>query len=72
MEVYLVAAIVGAWQIGGVSEFLVNTYCEDLTDTFSELVFYGLISPEDAQCFKVQASVEAAAYILIPASLLLG
>lgn len=71
MEVYLVAVIVGAWQIGDVSEFLVNSYCEDLTDTFSELVFYGLISPEDAQCFKVQASVEAAAYILIPASILL-
>jgi hypothetical protein len=71
MEVYLVAVIVGAWQIGDVSEFLVNTYCEDLTDAFSELVFYGLISPEDAQCFKVQASVEAAAYILIPASVLL-
>jgi hypothetical protein len=68
MEVYLVAVIVGAWQIGDVSEFLVNSYCEDLTDTFSELVFYGLISPEDAQCFKVQASVQAAAYILIPAS----
>jgi hypothetical protein len=71
MEVYLVAVIVGAWQIGGVSEFLVNTYCEDLQDTFSELVFYGLISPEDAQCFKVEASVEAAAYILIPASVCL-
>jgi hypothetical protein len=71
MEVYLVAVIVGAWQIGDVSEFLVNSYCEDLTDTFSELVFYGLISPEDAQCFKVQASVEAAAYILIPASVCL-
>jgi hypothetical protein len=71
MEVYLVAVIVGAWQIGDVSEFLVNTYCEDLTDAFSELVFYGLISPEDAQCFKVQATVEAAAYILIPASVLL-
>jgi hypothetical protein len=71
MEVYLVAVIVGAWQIGDVSEFLVNTYCEDLTDAFSELVFYGLISPEDAQCFKVQASVEAAAYILIPASVVL-
>jgi hypothetical protein len=71
MEVYLVAVIVGAWQIGDVSEFLVNSYCEDLQDAFSELVFYDLISPEDAQCFKVQASVEAAAYILIPASVCL-
>jgi hypothetical protein len=71
MEVYLVAVIVAAWQIGDVSEFLVNTYCEDLQDEFSELVFYGIIDPEDAQCFKVQASVEAAAYILIPASICL-
>lgn len=71
MEVYLIATIVGAWQIGDVSEFLVNSYCEDLQATFTELVYYGILNPEDAQCFRVKATVESAAIILVVAAVFL-
>merc|ERR1712232_291677 len=46
-SVYLVAVIVTSWQLGQVSEFMVNTYCDSLNDTFGQYVFFGIIEEED-------------------------
>jgi hypothetical protein len=43
-----------------------------LTDTFATLVYYGILDPADAQCFKVEAGIESATYLLIAAAVLLG
>lgn len=71
MEVYVLSIIIAAWQLGGVSEFILNDYCGELKDTFTNLAYFGIIDDEDAQCFKVAASVEAASWVLVVASIVL-
>jgi hypothetical protein len=58
-------------QLGPVSDFMVNVYCESLTSSFAQLVYYGIIDERDAQCFGVLASVEAGAFLLFTAAALL-
>ncbi len=72
IEVYLVGIIVASWQLGGVSEFLINDYCGGLEDTFSQLQFYGILGVNDAQCFRVSAKLESATWILVSASVILA
>lgn len=71
-EVYLIAVIVASWQLGPVSEFMINEYCNSLKETFSELVYYGIISADDAQCFRVDAKIENGWFILAGAAVLLA
>lgn len=72
LEVFVIAVMVSAWQLGPTSEFLVNEYCTGLTETFSSLVYFGILKAEDAQCFKLSASIEVGCYILIAAAFLLA
>lgn len=72
MDVYLLSVIVASWQVGDISSFLVNPYCETLESTFAELVSYGLLDPDDAQCFSVRSRVEPAVYTLVAAVVILG
>ena len=72
LEVFVIAVMISAWQLGPTSEFLVNEYCTGLTDTFSSLVYFGILKDEDAQCFKLSASIEAGCYILIASAFLLA
>jgi hypothetical protein len=72
VEVYVLAIIVSAWQLGPLSNFMINSYCDGLSDTFATLVYYGVLDPADAQCFKVQAGIESATYLLISGAVLLG
>ena len=72
IEVYLIAIIVSSWQLGPVSDFMINSYCDSLDGVFASLVYYGLLETEDAQCFQVEANVEMATYILILAAILLA
>jgi len=72
VEVYLIALIVSAWQIGPVSEFMINSYCDGLDDTFSSLVYYGILAEENAQCFKVTATVESGTYVLALGAVMLA
>jgi hypothetical protein len=53
------------------AEAMINPYCESLKDIFAELVYYGLLKDEDAQCFKVNIDVEPTFYILFAAALIL-
>jgi len=71
MEVYVLAIIIAAWQLGGVSEYMINAYCDPLKSTFTSLSYYGILSQDDAQCFRVDATVESASWILVTASLIL-
>jgi Paraquat-inducible protein A len=71
VEVFLLSVIVAVWQIGDVSTFLVNDYCGGLSATFSALVSNGILDPADAQCFRSQASIEPASYVLIAAAIVL-
>ena len=71
MEVYVISIIICAWQLSQVSEYMVNVYCGELEDTFQSLALFGIINPDDAQCFQVKGTVEAGSWILVAASLLL-
>jgi len=72
VEVYLLAILVAAWQLGPVSEFMINTYCESLSGTLSLLAYYGIIEANDAQCFRVSTGVESGTYILVVGAALLA
>ena len=50
---------------------MINVYCSPLKDTFSSLAYYGILDNGDAQCFRVNATVEAASWILVAASIIL-
>lgn len=71
MEVYVLSIIIAAWQLGEVSEYMINAYCNPLKETFNSLAYYGILDESDAQCFRVNASVQAASWILVAASLIL-
>ena len=71
-EVYLIAIFVASWQLGPVSQFMINSYCDGLKESFAQMVYYGILKEEDAQCFSVQSSIEAGSYVLAVASLLLA
>lgn len=72
VEVYLLAVIISSWQLGPTSEFMINSYCANLDGTFAALVKYGILEPDDAQCFQVRAGVEDATFILIAAAIVLA
>jgi len=70
-EVYVIAIFVASWQLGPISSFMVNSYCGSLDGFFSELVFYGIVKNEDAQCFSIKPSIEEGFFILAIGSILL-
>eukprot|EP00940_MAST-03C_sp_MAST-3C-sp2_P000408 g408.t1 len=72
MEVYLIAIMVASLQLGEISGFMVNTYCDDLGDIFATLVQMGFLEARDGQCFYVHASIMDGAYILLLAAVLLA
>ncbi|KAL3802097.1 hypothetical protein HJC23_010853 [Cyclotella cryptica] len=72
MEVFVLSVVIAAWQLGGVSEYIINVYCDSLEILFTTLSFYGILKEIDAQCFRVNASIEKAAWFLDAASLFLS
>merc|ERR1712154_136098 len=71
MEVYVLSIIITAWQLSGVSEFMINAYCGELEDTLQSLAQFGIINPDDAQCFQVIGTVEVGSWLLVATSLIL-
>jgi hypothetical protein len=51
---------------------MVNDYCEGLTETFAQWVYYGLLDESDAQCFRVESYLEIGSYILAAGAVLLA
>ena len=54
------------------AEFMINPYCRSLKGFFAELVYYGLLKDEDAQCFKADVNIEPTFYVLLVGALLLA
>jgi len=71
-EVYIIAIFVASWQLGPISEFMINSYCESLKDSLGELVYYGILKAEDAQCFSVESTIGGGSYILALGAVLLA
>ncbi len=71
-EVYIIAIFVASWQLGPISSFMVNSYCGSLGGFFSELVFYGILNEEDAQCFSIKSSIEEGFFVLAVGAILLA
>jgi Paraquat-inducible protein A len=65
IEVYILAVIVGSWQIGELSTYLLESYCEDIGGFLSQLVYYGIIEPIDAQCYRVDATIKGGSYFYV-------
>jgi len=72
LEVYLVALFVSSWQLGPVSDSMINSYCENLENMFAQMVYYGILKEEDAQCFSVTANIENGAFSLVLGAILLS
>jgi hypothetical protein len=51
---------------------MINSYCDGLKDTFAQLVYYGILKEEDAQCFTVHSSIESGSFILAAGAILLA
>ena len=71
IEVYLIALFVACWQLGPVSQWMFGTYCEGFNGFFAQMVQYGLIDKEDAQCFSVQGYIEPGSIILAAGAIIL-
>lgn len=73
MEVYIISVVLGSWQLGGISELLLNDQaCKNLDGLFASLFHYGVLGTDDAQCFYLKASICNAIYALIVAAFLLS
>jgi len=65
VEVYLLALVIATWQIGGISQFFFNDVVGGALDgVLGSLVYYGMLSAENAQMFYVVANIEVGAYLL--------
>ncbi|GAX20731.1 hypothetical protein FisN_7Hh041 [Fistulifera solaris] len=74
-EVYALSVVVGSWQLGNISYYMVNIYCDQLNalkSLFSQLVYFGVIEPDDAQCFLVEAQARTGFFFIAAGSILLA
>jgi hypothetical protein len=51
---------------------MINVYCASLEGFFGEMVNYGLLKEEDAQCFSVKSTIEGGSYSLLVGAILLA
>jgi hypothetical protein len=51
---------------------MINAYCGGLSETFAQLVYYGVLKDEDAQCFRVNTSIGNGFFVLAAAAVLLA
>ncbi len=63
-EVFILSIVVGAWQLGTVSEYMINDYCVALTDILHFAVEAGLLTGVDGQCFRADATVRIGTWFL--------
>lgn len=66
VEVYMLGIIIESWQLGSISKLFINRYCESINPTLELMASYGIIHPQNAQCFELAASIAEGAYSLIP------
>ena len=70
-DVYLITVLFTVLQLGEISTFMVNDYCDMLQNMFNFATHYGFLAAEDAQCFYVDPTIRSGFYILLVAVLLL-
>lgn len=51
---------------------MINAYCGSLQGFFSQLVFYGVIEEQDAQCFRVNTTIDKGFFALAAGAVLLA
>jgi hypothetical protein len=51
---------------------MINPFCESLKDFFGEMVFYGILKEEDAQCLKTDISIDPYFYMLLVSAVVLA
>jgi hypothetical protein len=51
---------------------MINSYCDSLQDKFAQLVYYGILAEEDAQCFSVRSTIEGGSFMLAAGAVLLA
>jgi hypothetical protein len=51
---------------------MINPYCNSLRGFFSDLVYYGILKDEDAQCFKTDVQVMPTFYLLFSGAIVLS
>ena len=74
-EVYALSVVAGVWQLGSVSHFMINVFCqrvEEIRNMFAQLVYFDVLEEEDAQCFIVEASASSGFFLLAAGSILLA
>jgi hypothetical protein len=54
------------------TEFMINPYCKSLKGFFAEMVYYGLLKDEDAQCFRTDVKIEPTFYLLFTSAICLA
>jgi len=72
LEVYLLALFISSWQLGPVSDFMINAYCKNLEETFAQMVYFGILKEEDGQCFGVSSRIGHNTFILLAGAILLA
>lgn len=51
---------------------MINPYCKSLKGFFSDMVYYGILKDEDAQCFKTDVQVKPTFYLLFSGAIVLA
>jgi len=72
LEIYLISIVIATWNLGDVSAFMIDDYCDGLNDIFNGLFYYGFISASDAQCYYVRATLVSGAFLLFCGAVLLS
>jgi Paraquat-inducible protein A len=72
VEVLVVTILLSVWQLGDISEFLMNKQCDSFESFFATMSHFQILTPQEAQCFKLQPTVEIGTYILVAATISLS
>ena len=57
IEIYVVAVVVGCWQLGSVSIYAIHLYCSILDSVYRILTYIGLAEESSAQCYQSQMAL---------------
>ena len=68
-EVYIIATVVAALEIGDISKKIIGDACDPLNPLFQILNDLGFIEKKDMLCFEVGADIQFGAYVLLAASI---
>jgi len=71
VEIFLVSIFIAIWNLSEAPSLIIKDFCGSLDDMVSSLVYYGILSSSDGQCFSFRAKVEGGVYVLLSASILL-